>query len=137
MKKYLHSFVLLAVAFFTANLAFGQSALAPDQNPNYEISRDKYIKMADSLNEWHSTTQQNTYKAIDFMADRQEAKADRRQFRRDLRLERARYGYNYSYYPSYGNYYYPRTQYSYYYGNRYRHQRSYNNYWWGFNFRYP
>jgi len=134
MKRHLPLSFLLAIICLTANFASAQSELAPDQNPNYTISRDKYMKMADSLNEWHSTTPQETYKAIDWVADRAQARMDRRQFRRDLRLERAN-GYGYNYYPAYRSSYYPRNHYTYY-DNHYRRHRSYN-YWWGLNFFYP
>jgi hypothetical protein len=91
-----------------------QTNLAPDQNPNYQVSRDRYMKVADSINSWHSTTVQQTYKAIDYLEDKRIAKEQRRAFRQELRLERARnnrhYGYynyrpyrqsRYSYYPRY------------------------------------
>ena len=92
--------------------AAAQTNLAPDQNPNYQASRDKYMLMADSINAWHSTTPQQTYKAIDYLADKQAAKDQRRAFRQELRLERARNSRNYGY----RNYYYPYThaRYSYY-----------------------
>lgn len=80
-------------------IAAAQTNLAPDQNPNYEASRDRYMKMADSLNAWNSTTPQQTYKAIDYLEDKRTAKEQRRAFRQKLRLERARdsrdYGYRY------------------------------------------
>jgi len=90
-----------------------QTNLAPDQNPNYQGSRDKYMKMADSINAWHSTTPQQTYKAIDYLEDKRLAKEQRRAFRQELRLERVRnnraygywnyrpYTYRYSSYPRY------------------------------------
>jgi len=133
MKKHLLSSILLTTACFAATFALGQSTLAPDQNPNYTISRDKYMKLADSVNEWHSTTLQDTYKAIDWLEDRKEARTDRREFRRQLRLERAKW-YGYNDYPS-NSYYYPRNHYNYY-GNHYRRHRSYD-YWWGLNFMFP
>jgi hypothetical protein len=104
--------------------------LVEDQNPNYMISQAKYAQMADSLNSLHGTTPQETYKAIDWLADRREAREQRRAFRRELRMERARNGWYYNdysyYYPSYsGNYYH----------NYYRPYRYYrprwtrNDYW--------
>lgn len=133
MKKHLLPCFLFAAACLATNFALGQTELAPDQNPNYTISRAKYMNLADSLNEWHSTTTQDTYKAIDWLADRQEAREDRREFRRQLRLERAKW-YGYNDYPAYPSYYYPRNHYNYY-GNHYRRHRSYN-YWWGLNFMF-
>lgn len=133
MKKYLHYFFATAVVYFSASRAISQTSLAPDQNPNYAASRTKYMQIADSLNEWHSTTQQENYKAIDWLADRKEARADRREFRQQLRMERARrYGY-------YDNSYYLSNNYQRHYNDNYR----YNNYrrnrfhvcpWYGLNF---
>jgi hypothetical protein len=129
MKKSLLSASMLLTGFFLSVSGNSQLALAPDQNPNFAVSRDKYMKMADSLNAWHSTTLQENYKAIDWLADRKEARADRREFRQQLRLERARwynndYYNNYDYYPSYyGNRGYYNN--NYYYNNRnYRRNRS-------------
>jgi hypothetical protein len=128
MKK----MVLFAVAFLLVLTIAGnaQTALAPDQNPNYMISQNRYLKMADSINSWHGTTPQETYKAIDFLEDKREARANRRQWRQELRMERARNGgwyynggYN-SYYPAYGysgNYY----------GNSWGYRRNWNNRIWG------
>lgn len=118
----------------------------PDQNPRWAVSRDKYIRMADSLNAWHGTTRDETYKAIDWMEERKEARADRRAFRRQLRLERANYGFGYDYYGydrfsnygynnyGYNNFNYPGT---YRYSNRYGRAGSYlyvnpfrSGYWW-------
>lgn len=133
MKKTLH-FILLAILVVVAvNTSNAQSNLAPDQNPNYSASRDKYLKMADSINAWHGTTPQETYKAIDYLEDKRLAKEARIAYRRELRLERARNGYrwgssyygNDGYYNSYNNYI-PSYNYnygSYRYGNR-GHYRS-------------
>jgi hypothetical protein len=102
--------------------AIAQEAPVPDQNPNYMVSRSKYMKMADSVNTWHSTTYQDTYNSIDYLEDRAEARMQRQAFRRELRLERARNGYggyynDYNYYPSYQNRYY----------NNYGYNRGYYN----------
>jgi len=101
MKKYLPFVLLLLTAGFTSSLQ-AQTELAVNQNPNYEVSRSKYMKLADSINTWHGTTPQETYKAIDYMADRKEARDERRAFRRQLRLERNNWYGDY-YYPTYGN----------------------------------
>ncbi|MBL7741186.1 MAG: hypothetical protein JNK14_18330 [Chitinophagaceae bacterium] len=139
MKKSLLSAFMLLTGFFFSIPGYSQAPLAPDQNPNFAVSRDKYMKIADSLNAWHSTTLQENYKAIDWLEDRREARADRREFRRQLRLERARYNdvyyyddYNYSPY----NNHYRRGSYNNYYNNRFnRGNRFYINpwglwYWW-------
>lgn len=127
MKAYLLQVPLLISAWLIGNAASAQT-LAPDQNPDYAVSRDKYMKIADSVNAWHSTTVQDTYKAIDFMADRQEARAERRKFRRDLRLHRANwYGYYNNY--DYNGYYYRNNYRRNYYQPNYRRTRI-NNFWW-------
>ena len=102
MKPFLPYFLLLAALLPVAGSSFAQPGLLPDQNPNYAVSRDKYMKLADSLTGWHSTTLQETYKAIDWLADRQEARDERREFRRQLRMERLRWNNSYI-----GNYSYP------------------------------
>ena len=128
MKKFLPRFLFTAIVSSLTLVATAQTELAPDQNPNYAVSRSKYMQVADSLNDWHSTTQQETYKAIDWLADRREARADRREFRQRLRLERARYtGYRYYDRNYYGNY--PRRYY-----NNYRGNRFYLTPWHGLNF---
>ncbi len=78
-----------------------------NQNPRHAASRDRYLKLADSINRGQSTTSQDTYKAIDYLADKQEARDARKEYRRDLRMERARRGYYddyYNYSPYYRNY---------------------------------
>lgn len=77
MKKIL---TLLAIAILTSS--FGQE-LAPDQNPNYQISQDKYMQKSDELTAAHSTTIQDTYQAYDW----REAKEAKKQMRRDRNYE--------------------------------------------------
>lgn len=89
MKKVLLSFFATATVAICSQTGFAQPSTVPDQNPDYEIARAKYMQVADSLNKWHSSTQHQMYKAIDWLADRAEARADRREFRRQIRLERA------------------------------------------------
>ena len=135
MKKNLLHLFSTAVVLFCSHTSTAQTDPAPNQNPNYAVSRAKYMQIADSLNEWHSTTQQNIYKAIDWLADRKEARADRREFRRQLRLERARWDYDYyndGYYP---NNYYHRNYNNRYRSNNYRRNRSFGIHpWYGLNF---
>jgi hypothetical protein len=123
-KNVLYNLLLLPLAMLVATWGMSQD-LAPDQNPNYLISQDKYTVMADSLNALHGTTPQETYKAIDWMAQRQEARDARRAFRRELRLTRARYGYYYGGY----NYYYPSSYYPAYSGNYYNYYYPYHSYY--------
>ena len=127
MKRLLLSTIIACGGLVTAVNA--QTELVANQNPNYAVSRDKYMKMSDSLTRWHSTTLQNTYEAIDWFADKEKAKAERREFRQSLRLERARwsgydYRYNSGYYNNRYNNYYSQPNY---YSNRWRR---YNNWWW-------
>lgn len=82
----------LAILFYS-DIANAQSSLAPDQNPSFAVSREKYMNMADSLTRFESATVHTTYKAYDWYEAKQERKSERIQFRRQLRLERARNDY--------------------------------------------
>jgi hypothetical protein len=136
MKKNLFLLPCLVATMLLSNVAFAQTVLAPDQNPGYAVSRAKYMQLADSTTDWQSTTQHEMYKAIDWLADRAEARADRREFRRQLRMERARWiDYNSGYYLP-GNYY-NRNHQSYNRYNNWRRNRSVGfypslglNFWW-------
>ena len=138
MKKNLLFLAVTITACLCSDITTAQTNLAPDQNPNYAVSRARYMQIADSLNEWHSTTQQDIYKAIDWLADRREARADRREFRRQLRMERARWDYGYyndGYYLPDNHYY--RNYNNYYRYNNWRRNRSFGiypsvglNFWW-------
>ena len=119
-RNVLYNLALLPLAMMIATFAMSQNMLAEDQNPNYMISQAKYTKMADSINQLHGTTPQETYKAIDYLVDKREAREQRRAFRRELRMERARngyyyndYNYGYDYNPYYNNYNYYRPYYGY------------------------
>ena len=130
MKKNILFTASLLVVFVLTGIA--QTSLAPDQNPNYMVSQARYMKMADSINSWHSTTPQETYKAIDYLEDKREARANRKAWRRELRMERARNGgwYNNGYN---NDYYYPYNNYNngYYNYNRYRgYRNNWSNYLW-------
>ncbi len=135
MKKNLLHLISTAAVLFCSHMAAAQTDPAPDQNPNYAVSRAKYMQIADSLNEWHSTTQQNIYKAIDWLADRKEARADRREFRRQLRMERARWDFDYYNDGYYSDNYYHRNYNNRYRSNNYRRNRSFGIHpWYGLNF---
>jgi hypothetical protein len=129
MKK----MVLFAVSFLLVFVLTGnaQTALAPDQNPNYMASQARYMKMADSINSWHGTTPQETYKAIDYLEDKREMRATRKEWRRELRMERARNS-GWYYNGGYNGYSYPYNNYNsgYYYGNGYGYRRNWNNSLW-------
>ncbi|HTE28612.1 hypothetical protein [Flavitalea sp.] len=125
MKKFiLYHFVLLLFTSFATTIT-AQEALVFNQNPGFAQSRDRYMFLADSLNSWHSTTFQETYRAIDYLADKREARERRREFHRQLHLERVRnrFGWynNNSNYPANGYGYYNNYGYnSSYYGRPYR-----------------
>jgi hypothetical protein len=125
MKKSIHSYFLLKTSFLLATGAMAQTGgLAPDQNPNYMVARDRYMSIKDSVINFQGTTLQDTYKAIDFLQDRREAREQRRLFRQNLRMERVRYG-GY-YYDDYNTPYYY-NNYPYYNGYRsYRYGRGWN-----------
>jgi hypothetical protein len=100
----------------------------PDQNPQYAVSREKYMKMADSITRWHATTLQNTYKAYDWYEAKMERRDARRQNRQAVRLARAQRSYYYDPYSYYNPYYYD----PYYNNNRYRsgHRNNHGLWWW-------
>lgn len=129
MKRRLLPIVAAVIVSSYSQHTKAQTDLAPGQNPNFAVSREHYMKIADSLNRWHSTTQHEMYKAIDWLAERKEARADRREFRRQLRLERARW-YNGHFYN--GGYYNRNFNYRY---DHYRRGRSWGiSPWYGLNF---
>lgn len=128
MKKYILTSALSVLGIFQICISSAQESLAPDQNPQFAASRDKYLKISDSVNQWHGTTFQETYKAFDWYDQKMERRNDRRQFRRELRMERARNSYYYSPYNNRRNYYSP------YYNNynNYNYNNRYNRNWWSF-----
>lgn len=85
MKK---NFFLIGMLLFST-LSFSQQGLFPDQNPQYNTSRDKYMLMKDSLMADMNTTVQQTYKAYDWYEARMQRRTDRRDFRRQLRVANA------------------------------------------------
>jgi|SRR5690606_15375797 hypothetical protein len=125
MKRIL---LISALVFSAVTMSWSQAPVS-DQNPNYAESRAKYMQMADSLTALQSTTVQDTYKAIDYLADKAEEKAERRAFRDQLRMERAKRSYT-RYYDR--PYYYNRWNAPYYYNRYYNHNYYYNPVapWW-------
>lgn len=103
--------ILLTASLIVATVLTGTAQnLAPDQNPSFMVSQARYMQMADSINSWHGTTLQETYKAIDYLEDKRELRANRKAWRRELRMERAR---NSGWYNGYYNdYYYPYNSYN-------------------------
>ncbi|RYD91204.1 MAG: hypothetical protein EOP50_14690 [Sphingobacteriales bacterium] len=115
---------LLLVLLASAGSIAASAQAVPDQNPNFAVSRDKYLRSADSLTRWHSTTAQNTYKAYDWYEAREERRSARRNNRQAVRLARAqRSGWN-----NYNPYYDPYNNNSYYYNPR--SGRRWQNRWW-------
>ncbi len=94
-------FTLLMLSVLTS-LVYAQTDV-PDQNPNYRASRDRYMKLKDSLLASSNTTIQETYKAYDWYEAREERRKLRRDRRYNLRLARLENSYRYDYYnPYYG-----------------------------------
>lgn len=130
MKRIIPYLLSALLSLTSVLFAKAQTDLAGDQNPNYALSRDRYMKMADSINAWHSTTQQQTYKAIDYLEDKRQERRERKNFLREMRLAGVRNGwyqndyylpdFNTSFYRPYNNYYRVRP-----YGYRYHN----NNLW--------
>ncbi len=120
---YILSALLLLTTYTSAK---AQSGLAEDQNPDYAVSRDRYMKMADSVNTWHSTTIQQTYKAIDYLENKREERIEQRAFDREIRLAAVRSGwYDNNYYsPGYNTSFYRPDNY---YRARPNGYRYYNN----------
>lgn len=123
MKKMLLACFIAMTAF--AATAQTTPALAPDQNPRYAESRDRYIKAQDQLLLTMNTTIQQTYKAYDFYEAKMERKQQRITDRRDRRQIRAQYSNYYNPYDNYNNYNY--SPYRYAPVHRYRH----NGWRWG------
>jgi len=98
MKNKIFILLFLTSVGFTG-IAQNSTDLVADQNPNYQISLDKYMSEnnASDLTLLQGTTAQETYTAIDPMEEKRKRKALRRYYRslRPLwrhqeRLERAK-----------------------------------------------
>ena len=114
MKKILLS-LIVAATWFVA----GAQELAPDQNPNYKQSLEKYKAAHDNLQTTMNTTVQSTYKAYDFQTAKASKKAERMNLRRNNRMFN---NYSNQYYDPYG---YNRNNY----GRPYQY-RNYNGWRW-------
>jgi hypothetical protein len=71
----------LFICLASASFAQESSQLVPDQNPNFMVSRLKYMNQKDSLLSWENTTIQATYKAYDWREAREERRSERRSYR--------------------------------------------------------
>ncbi|MFZ1528868.1 MAG: hypothetical protein WAT19_08960 [Ferruginibacter sp.] len=111
--------LLFAILLFSVfNLKAQDAALAPDQNPRYKESLDKYVASKDELQKTNNTTVQDTYKAYDWYQAKMDRRQDRINYRRQMNLYRRN-----NYYP-YDNYY---NGYDHYRNNNYRYNNRGNN----------
>ncbi|AJH13622.1 hypothetical protein SAMN04488089_10180 [Myroides profundi] len=109
MRKLMTIFGLALGSLLFSQATYAQE-LAPDQNPNYRVSMVKYMAQKDSLTATLSTTVQDTYKAYDWYEAKMERKAQKKQWRHEERMARAKYGRSYysydnGYYGNYNSYY--------------------------------
>lgn len=95
---------LSALLFIIPTLYGQEQQLINNQNPNYQISLEKYTANTQEYNTTQGTTTQNTYKAIDPLEEKRELKsikrkykAQRRLWRHQERLERAKNTTTYNY----------------------------------------
>lgn len=122
--------------YMNVNAQKDSVSLLPDQNPNFQKSRTKYMEQSAALTQNEGQTIQQTYKAIDDVQakkERKELAATRRQERRMARIQSRGYRYggynNYGYYNNgYNNYGYGNGYGNYGYNNGYG---NYNNYGYG------
>jgi hypothetical protein len=109
--------LIFTLVFFGSGFSTQAQELAPDQNPNYKVSMDKYKAAQTNLQTTMNTTVQDTYKAYDFRVARAERQAERRSYRRERTLyNNYNNGYDYNNY-GYNNY-----------NNRYNNNYSPNHY---------
>lgn len=128
MKK----ITILLICIVIATCSFSQSHDS-DQNPDYRITRTKYLGLRDSLIMYEGGTVQETYKAYDYMEDMQERKDAKTAFKRQLRLAKvqSRGSNGHKTYPdgNYQPYTYPSSGTDYYNGQGYYNYNYYpNNY---------
>jgi hypothetical protein len=90
----MRTILLLFFIGFISSLQ-AQQQLAPDQNPNYLISQQKYTGIKDSLQSTMNTTVQQTYKAYDWYQAKLERKQNRIENRNVRRLYRSYNDYSY------------------------------------------
>jgi V8-like Glu-specific endopeptidase len=98
---------ILAGFLILSSVGSFAQALAPDQNPNYQNSAEKYAEKSVELTATQSETTQDTYKAYDYReakAEKKQARIDRQHELRKLRMQnRYRCGNNRNYYNGYPN----------------------------------
>lgn len=81
-------YTFIATLLLGTNVIKAQEELAPNQNPNYKVSQEKYRANKDESLKTEGTTVQATYKAIDDMQIRQDRRDLRRSYRQERRLAR-------------------------------------------------
>ncbi len=98
--------MLTLTSIISVSAVAQEESLAPDQNPNYKVSMDKYMAKASELTKNQGETVHNTYTAIDdvkLKKDKKEARVQARRDRRVARISARRYNNMYSNYsPYYG-----------------------------------
>ncbi|MGY5351525.1 hypothetical protein ACXGQW_03010 [Wenyingzhuangia sp. IMCC45533] len=106
MKTLLH----ISIFMFTLGL-MAQKQPVSDQNPNHQISYQKYLKDSSQYTNKQGTTENQTYVAIDPMEEKRIRKKTRKEhrsmrglWRHQERLERAKNTKYYRYTPSLGFY---------------------------------
>ncbi len=142
--KHIITIALSTLFCISVNAQHDSVNLLPDQNPNFQRSRAKYMEQSVELTKNQGQTIQDTYKAIDDVQakkERRELAATRRHERRMARIMSRGYGYGgyynngYSYgYNNYGYNNYGYNNYGYnngYYGNPYPNY-GYGNGWGGY-----
>ncbi len=106
--KAITTFLLTGIILSITVCTSKAQELAPDQNPNYKKSLERYMKKSDSLVLLQGTTVQETYRAIDWMEMKAQQKALRKERRYNVRMARNRNNFcpfwTSSYYPNYGGY---------------------------------
>lgn len=127
--------ILILAMVGVYSLKAQNTVLAPDQNPNYMKSQEKYMAKKDELIASEGETIQQTYVAIDEFQKNKKARIARRhqrqEWRQDRRMARIQNGYyGYGYYNPYGyNNGYYNGNYGYYNGYGYKNYGYYSPGW--------
>lgn len=103
--KHIITIALSALFCISAAAQTDSMSLLPDQNPNFQRSRTKYMEQSAELTKNQGQTIQQTYKAIDDVQakkERKELAATRRHERRMARIMSRGYGYGGYYNNGYG-----------------------------------
>ena len=82
-------YILFFLPFALTQANAQQNGLAPDQNPRYKESQERYIKQTDSLSNTEGITLQQTYKAYDWYEARLERRQQNREWRHQQNFNRS------------------------------------------------